>query len=60
MANIKIDGHIWDLIVEHYAGIDHPGPTDQIVIDYMINKIHRQIDHDSYISQKRIDAGFNR
>ena len=24
MANIKIDGHIWDLIVEHYAGIDHP------------------------------------
>ena len=60
MADIKIDSRIWDLIMEHYAGVNHPSPDDQIVIDYMIDKTRRQINHDSYISQKHIDADFNR
>lgn len=55
MSQVKIDSAIWDLICEHYAALTHPTPQDQHVIVYMNDKLKRQMLHDAYITQKRVN-----
>lgn len=58
MAQVKIDSDIWDLICEHYASMDPREyvPGDEIVVQYITDKINKQVKHECYMSNKRLDG----
>ena len=50
---VLIESRIWDSIVDHYAAFerDHAGElsdADREVIRYMVDKIGRQLDRETY------------
>lgn len=61
MARVMIDDWAWDLICDHYARLSDPTPDDRRVMQYMADKISRQIAREAYASERRIDRlGTNR
>lgn len=52
---VQIESWAWDLICDHYAGLRDPGPDDRRVIAYIADKVSRQIAHDTYMPQRRLD-----
>lgn len=58
MARVLIESDIWDSIVEHYARLeqergDELTAEDRAVIEYMRDKLRRQIRHAAYIPPGR-------
>ena len=54
MARVQIESWAWDLICDHYARLSDPTPDDQKVIQYMADKISRQIAREAYIAERRL------
>ena len=54
MARVQIEAWAWDLICDHYARLSDPTPDDQKVIQYMADKISRQIAREAYIAERRL------
>ena len=56
MSKVLIESEIWDSVVAHYARLeqehgDELTAEDQAVVDYMRDKLRRQIRHDGYRPQ---------
>lgn len=55
MARVLIESEIWDMICHHYAQLEQSPESltdeDRIVINYIRDKILRQIRHDGYRPQ---------
>lgn len=56
MARVQIEDWAWDLICDHYSQLSDPTPDDQKVMQYMADKISRQIAREAYIADKRLTA----
>lgn len=52
---VQIESWAWDLIIDHYAGLRDPGPDDRRVMQYILDKERRRMEHDMYMSQRRLD-----
>ncbi len=53
MSRILIESEIWDLICQHYAQLeqergDELTAEDRAVVEYMKDKVRRQIRHDAW------------
>ena len=56
MSKVLIESEIWDSIVAHYARLeqergDELTAEDRAVVEYMRDKLRRQIRHDGYRPQ---------
>ncbi len=52
MGRILIDTDIWELIVSHYGQIDNPSPEDRKVMQFILDKEHRRMNHDDYLESR--------
>ena len=48
MASVKVDENIWDLIVAHYASISSPTADDRKVMDFIADKLNRQMRREDF------------
>lgn len=48
MASVKVDENIWDLIVAHYASISSPTSDDRKVMDFIADKLNRQMRREDF------------
>lgn len=48
MASVKVDENIWDLIVTHYASISSPTVDDRKVMDFIADKLSRQMRREDF------------
>lgn len=54
MSKVLIESEIWDKICQHYAELELGSPAEMLtnddrdVIDYIRDKLRRQIRHDGY------------
>lgn len=48
MASVKVDENIWDLIVAHYASISSPTLDDRKVMDFIADKLNRQMRREDF------------
>ena len=56
MSKVLIESEIWDSVVAHYARLeqergDELTAADRAVVEYMRDKLRRQIRHDGYRPQ---------
>ena len=48
MAKVLIESWAWDAICEHYSQIEEPSEDDKRVMQYIMDKLKRQIAHETY------------
>ena len=55
MASVKVDENIWDLIVAHYASISSPTSDDRKVMDFIADKLNRQMRREDFKEMRRMN-----